>query len=72
MMGDKTVSGACDSSLGKKRLQVPQLTLEKWIDMCRSPEATSIQLEAMSNQSYQAPEVNFLMKTFKLRTNPPF
>ena len=67
MIGDKTVS-----SLGKKRLQVPQLPLEKCIDMCRSPEATSIQLEAMSDQTYQAPVVNFLMKTLKLRINPPF
>ena len=43
---DRIACGVRDSSLRKKLLQVPELTLERWIDMCRSAEAT--QLEAMS------------------------
>ena len=46
MIRDRVVCGVRDS-LRKKLLQVPELTLEKCIDMCRSAEATSTQLEAM-------------------------
>ena len=68
MIRDRIVCGVRDSSLRKKLLQVPELTLEKCIDMCRSPEATSTQLEAMSSQNSHAPpppEVNFVQKPSK-------
>ena len=65
---DRIVCGVRDSSLRKKLLQVPELTLEKCIDMCRSAEATSTQLEAMSAQTSHVPplpEVNFVKKPSK-------
>ena len=68
MIRDRIVCGVRDSSLRKKLLQVPELTLEKCIDMCRSPEATSTQLEAMSSQNSHAPpppEMNFVKKPSK-------
>ena len=68
MIRDRIVCGVRDSSLRKKLLQVPELTLEKCIDMCRSAEATSTQLEAMSSQNSHAPpppEVNFVKKPSK-------
>ena len=43
---DRIACGVRDSSLRKKLLQVPELTLERCIDMCPSAEATK--LEAMS------------------------
>ena len=67
MIRDRVVCGVRDS-LRKKLLQVPELTLEKCIDMCRSAEATSTQLEAMSSQNSHAPpppEVNFVKKPSK-------
>ena len=48
---ERIVCGVRDSSLRKKLLQVPELTLERCIDACRSAEATSTQLEAMSAQN---------------------
>ena len=63
MIRDRIVCGVRDSSLRKKLLQVPELTLQKCIDMCRSVEATSTQLEAMSAQTSHVPpppEVNFV------------
>ena len=68
MIRDRIVCGVRDSSLRKKLLQVPALRLEKCIDMCRSTEATSTQLEAMSAQNSHAPpppEVNFVKKPSK-------
>ena len=46
---DRIVCGVRDSSLRKKLLQVPELTLERCIDMCRSAEAASTQLEAIQS-----------------------
>ena len=63
MIRDRIVCGVREGSLRKKLLQVPELTLQKCIDMCRSAEATSTQLEAMSAQTSHVtppPEVNFV------------
>ena len=68
MIRDRIVCRVRDSSLRKKLLQVPALTLEKCIDMCCSAEATSTQLEAMSVQNSHTPpppEVNFVKKLSK-------
>ena len=68
MIRDRNVCGVPDSSLRKKLLQVPELTLERCIDMCRSAKATSTQLEAMSAQNLHAhppSEVNFVKKPSK-------
>ena len=68
MIRDRIVCGVCDSCLRKKLLQVPELMLEKCIDMCGSAEATSTQLEAMSGQNSHASlplEVNFVKKPSK-------
>ena len=68
MIRDRIVCGVRDSGLRKKLLQVPELTHEKCIDMCRSAEATSTQLEAMSAQISHVPlppEVNFVKKPSK-------
>ena len=68
MIRDRIVCGVRDSCLRKKLFQVLELTLEKCIDMCRSAEATSTQLEAMSAQNSHAPpplEVNFVKKPSK-------
>ena len=68
MIRDRIVCGVRDSSLRKKLPQVPELTLERGIDMCRSAEATSTQLEAMSAQNSHAhlpSEVNFVKKPSK-------
>ena len=40
---ERIVCGVRDRSLRKKLLRVPELTLERYIDMCRSAEATSTQ-----------------------------
>ena len=64
----RIVCGVDDSSLRKKLLQVPELTLERCIDMCHCAEATSTQLEAMSAQNSHAnppSEVNFFKKPSK-------
>ena len=55
MIRGRIVCGVRDSCLRKELLQVPELTLKKCIDMCRSAEATSTQLEAMSAQNSHAP-----------------
>ena len=63
MIRDRIVCRVRDSSLRKKLLQVPEVTLQKCIGMCRSAEATSTQLEAMSVQTSHVPpppEVNFV------------
>ena len=65
---DRIVCGVRDSSLMKKLLQVPELTLERCIDMCRSAEATSTQLEAMlvkNSHAHPTSEVTFVKKPFK-------
>ena len=68
MIRDRIVCGVRDGSLRKKLLQVPELTLEKCIDMCRSAEVRSTQLEAMSAQISHVPpppEANFVKKPSK-------
>ena len=65
---ERIVCGVGDSSLRKKLLQVPELTLERCIDMCHCAEATSTQLEAMSAQNshvHPPSEVNFFKKPSK-------
>ena len=57
MIWDRIVCGVRDSSLRKKLLQVPERTVEKCIDMCRSAEKTSTQLEAMQNHTHPHPLV---------------
>ena len=68
MITNRIVCHVRDSSSRKKLFQVPELTLEKCIDICRSAEATSTQLEAMSAQNSHKPsplEVNFVKKPSK-------
>ena len=68
MITNRIVCHVRDSSSRKKLFQVPELTLEKCIDICRSAEATSTQLEAMSAQNSHEPsplEVNFVKKPSK-------
>ena len=55
MIRDRIVCGVRDSSLRKKLLQVPERTVEKCIDMCRSAEKSSTQQEAMSAQNHTHP-----------------
>ena len=72
MIRHRIVCGVRDSSLRKKLLQIPELTLKKCIDMCCSAEGTSTQLKAMSAQNSHAPsppEVNFVKKPFKSADN---
>ena len=74
MIRDRIVCGVRDSSLRKKLLQVPELTLEKCIAMCRSADATSTQLEAVSAQNPHAPsppEVNLSRSHRKTRISHP-
>jgi len=66
LIRDRIVCGVRDNSMRKKLLQVPELTLDKCLDICRSAEATSTQLEAMTGQTSHAPpppEVNKVTKT---------
>ena len=75
MIRARTVCGVRDSSLRQKLLRVPELTLERCIDMCRRAEATSTQLEAMSAQNSHAhppSEVNFAKKPSKGADKSPF
>ena len=51
---DRIVCGVRDSGLRKKLLQVQDLMLEKCIDMCRSAEATSSQMEATAARNSNA------------------
>ena len=65
---DRIVCGVRDSSLRKKLLQVPELTLERCIDICRSAEAASTQLEAMSvknSHAHPTSEATFVKKPSK-------
>ena len=62
---DRIVCGVRNNGMRKKLLQVPELTLDKCLDICRSVEATSTQLEPMTGQSSHAPpppEVNKVNK----------
>ncbi|PFX13399.1 hypothetical protein AWC38_SpisGene22515 [Stylophora pistillata] len=75
MIRDRIVYGVGDSSLRKKLPQVPEITLDKCIDMCRSAEATSTQREAMSALNSHVPpppQVNFVKKASKSADKSPF
>ena len=51
MICDRLVCGIADNSVRRKLLQEPKLSLEKCLDICRSAEATSAHLKAISGQS---------------------
>ena len=48
---DRLVCGITENSVRRKLLQEPKLSLEKCLDICRSAEATSTHLRAISGQS---------------------
>ena len=50
---DRFVCGVRNNGMGKKLLQVPEQTLDKCLDICRSAETTSTQ--AVTGQSEHAP-----------------
>ena len=50
LIRDRIVVGIRDNGTRKRLLQEAKLTLNKCIDICRSSEATSAQLQAMGNQ----------------------
>lgn len=51
MIRDRLVCGIADNSVRRKLWQEPKLSLEKCLDICRSAEATSTHLKAISGQS---------------------
>ena len=51
MIRDHLVCGIADNSVRRKLLQDPKLSLEKCLDICRSADATSAHLKAISGQS---------------------
>ena len=51
MIRDRLVCGIADNSIRRKLLQEPKLSLEKCLHICRSAEATSAHLKAISRQS---------------------
>ena len=51
MIRDRLVCGITENSVRRKLLQEPKLSLEKCLDICRSAEATSAHLKAISGQS---------------------
>ena len=74
LIKDRIVCGVRDNGMRKKLLQVPELTCDKCVDICRSAEATSTQLEAMTGQSSHSPPpsvVNKVSKTPKQPGKPP-
>ena len=50
MIRDCLVCGITENSVRRKLLQEPKLSLEKCLDICRSAEATSAHLKAISGQ----------------------
>ena len=50
LIPDRLVCDIRDNSLRKKLLQEPKLTLDKCLDSCRAAEATTLQMQAMTNQ----------------------
>ena len=50
LIRDRIVVGIRDNGTRKRLLQEEKLTLNKCIDICRSSEAISVQLQAMGNQ----------------------
>ena len=51
MIRDHLVCGIADNSVRRKLLQDPKLSPEKCLDICRSADATSAHLKAISGQS---------------------
>lgn len=50
LIRDRIFVGIRDNGTRKRLLLEPKLTLSKCIDICRSSEATALQLQAMGNQ----------------------
>ena len=74
MIRDRLVCGITENSVRRKLLQEPKLSLEKCLDICRSAEATSAHLKAISGQSTSTDKpvdtVNTLDKRRKSKTPP--
>jgi len=68
------VCGIVDNSVRRKLLQEPKLSLEKCLDICRSAEATSAHLKAISGQlsstGIPADNVNAVDKRKKSKAPP--
>ena len=74
MICDRLVCGIADNSVQRKLLQEPKLSLEKCLDICRSAEATSAHLKAISGHSSStgtpADNVNAVDKRKKSKAPP--
>ena len=74
MIRDRLVCGITENSVRRKLLQEPKLSLEKCLDICRSAEATSAHLKAISGQSTSTDKpvdtVNALDKRRKTKAPP--
>ena len=74
MLRDRLVCGITENSVRRKLLQEPKLSLEKCLDICRSAEATSAHLKAISGQSTSTDKsvdtVNGLDKRRKSKAPP--
>ena len=74
MIRDRLVCRIADNSVRRKLLQEPKLLLEKCLDICRSAEATSAHLKAISGQSSStgtpADNVNAVDERRKLKAPP--
>ena len=74
MIRDRLVCGITENSVRRKLLQEPKLSLEKCLDICRSAEATSTHLKAISGQSTSTDKpvdtVNALDKRRKTKAPP--
>ena len=49
---DRIVCGITNSAVRKKLFQIPDLTYDKCMDVCRTAEATEMQLSEMKNTEY--------------------
>ena len=49
MIRDRIVCGIINSAVWKKLLQIPDLTYDKCMDVCRAAEATETQMSAMKS-----------------------
>ena len=74
MIRDRLVCGITNNSVRRKLLQEPKSSLEKCLDICRSAEATSAHLKAISGQSTSTDKpvytVNALDKRRKSKAPP--
>lgn len=69
LIRDRIVCGLSDNEIRKKLLQIPELTLDKCMNICRSAETTTSQLKAMSNNNAHSPqEVNYVKSTTARQT----